>query len=118
MGTVNLLEIAQNMNSNLRYFVFASSAEVYGGVNKDIYSENDLPMAVSPYASSKVSAETFVIMKGHGSSLKICCLRFCNTFGRIDNRQYLVEYLFHCFLTNKSPVLKTPNSIKTIHVSS
>lgn len=112
MGTVNLLEIAQDMNSNLKYFVLASSAEVYGGVNQDIYSERDLPQPISPYASSKVAAESFVIMKGRDSALKTCCIRFCNTFGRLNDINYLVEYLFHCFLTNTPPVLKTPDSVR------
>jgi nucleoside-diphosphate-sugar epimerase len=112
MGTVNLLEVAQNMNTNLQYFIFASSAEVYGGIHHDVYTENSLPRATSPYASSKVSAESFVNMKGHNSSLKTCCLRFCNTYGRLNNHQYLVEYLFNCFLTNKTPVLNTPNSVR------
>lgn len=112
LGTVNILEIAQRYNSALKYFVLASSAEVYGGLLTRYYHEFDLPESLSPYAASKAAAETFVLMKGRQKNLKTCCIRFCNTFGRINNKSFLIEYLFHSFLNNTSPLLKTPESVR------
>lgn len=112
LGTVNLLEIALNHNSELKYFVLASSAEVYGGLSDRYYNEKDLVEPITPYAASKAAAESFVLMRGHQNGLKTCCIRFCNTFGRIDNNTFLIEYLFHSFLTNKIPVINAPNSVR------
>ncbi|MHA1979221.1 MAG: NAD-dependent epimerase/dehydratase family protein [Candidatus Hodarchaeales archaeon] len=112
LGTVNLLETAHFHNPSLKYFVLASSAEVYRGSSIHPYSENDLPQPASPYAASKVAAESYILMKGRQNDFATCCIRFCNTFGRIQNKTFLVEYLFNSFLTNTSPILKTPNSIR------
>ena len=49
IGTVNTLEIAQRYNSALKYFVLASSAEVYGGLLTRLYHESDLPEPLYPY---------------------------------------------------------------------
>jgi nucleoside-diphosphate-sugar epimerase len=112
MSTVNVLLSAKNLNPNLEYFIFASSAEVYGGLDPYRFQEDDIPQPLTPYATSKVAAETFVLMKNRNLDLKTCCIRFCNTFGRTDNVDFIVEYLFDCFLKNSNPVLKTPYSVR------
>ncbi|MFX1256199.1 MAG: NAD-dependent epimerase/dehydratase family protein, partial [Promethearchaeota archaeon] len=112
MGTVILLVTAQNLNPNLEYFAFASSAEVYGGLIPRKFSEEDIPQPLSPYAASKTAAESFILMKGRKDGIKTCCVRFCNTFGRMKDTSYIVEYLFDCCLKNISPVLRTPQSIR------
>ena len=112
MGTVNLLETAMKMNPKLEYFILASSAEVYGGLLPKEYHEDDLPHPLTPYASSKVAAESFVMMKIRESGLKACCIRFCNTFGRLNDNSYIIEYLFNSFLTKKSPIIYSPHSVR------
>ncbi|MFX1282117.1 MAG: NAD-dependent epimerase/dehydratase family protein [Promethearchaeota archaeon] len=112
MGTVNLLECAQRMDSELDFFILASTAEVYGGLDKKMYDENDLPQPLSPYAASKAAAESFALMKSRITGLKTCCIRFCNAFGRRNNDKFVIEYIINCFIRKIPPTIKTPNSVR------
>lgn len=87
IGTINILELCREKKFGL---TFASSAEVYGscyegGEHKE--TNHNIPM--SPYASSKVSAEALCISYFHSYGLNIKIIRNFNTYGP---RQKFVGY--------------------------
>ncbi|ARJ50643.1 NAD-dependent epimerase/dehydratase family protein [Staphylococcus lutrae] len=78
---VHLLEICRKFNKNLKKFVFASSAAVYG-------NEKTLPKSIessiqpeSPYAIQKYSGEQYVKIYNSLYHLPTTALRFFNVFG-------------------------------------
>lgn len=78
-GTLNVLEAA--VKQNVRKFVFASSAAVYGEGNPlPLQEEFDL-RPVSPYAASKVCAEYYCKMYRDCYGLSSVVLRFFNVYG-------------------------------------
>lgn len=112
MGTINLLEVATKFNSDLEYFLFASTAEVYGGRFNHFFHEMDKTNPRTPYSVSKLAAENYIKMRAIELGLKTCCVRFCNTYGRLNNFEFLIEYIFHSFFRGISPSIRTPNSIR------
>ena len=78
-GTTNILEIVRDKNISL---IYASSAEVYGTCNiDDIQKESACLRPMSPYAASKVSAESLCIAYHQAYNLDIKIIRNFNTYG-------------------------------------
>lgn len=80
-GTLNMLEANKQYNRNLKKFVFASSAAVYGNTE-------DLPQKVksyiepeSPYAIEKYAGEQYSKIYSQLYDLPTTALRFFNIFG-------------------------------------
>jgi UDP-glucuronate 4-epimerase len=80
VGTQNLLEFA--LQRGIRQFVFASSSSVYG-VNPDVpWKESDhVLQPISPYASTKVSAELLGHVYSHLYGIRFVALRFFTVYG-------------------------------------
>ena len=80
VGTQHLLELARKWKT--RQFVFASSSSVYG-VNPDVpWREEDAVLRpISPYASSKVSAELLGHVYAHLFGVRFLALRFFTVYG-------------------------------------
>ena len=77
-GTKNLLEICtQNKNISM---TLASSAEVYGE-SPGAHSESSPLNPQSPYAASKVAAESLCVSYSHTYSSNVRVVRNFNTFG-------------------------------------
>ncbi|UCG45396.1 MAG: GDP-mannose 4,6-dehydratase, partial [Candidatus Bathyarchaeota archaeon] len=78
-GTLNLLEAS--INSKLQRFVYVSTCAVYGEARYLPIDEEHPAMPLSPYAISKLAAESYcrVMYRTHG--LKTICLRFFNVYG-------------------------------------
>ncbi len=79
-GTINLLEAARAAGT-VKRFVFASSCAVYGDAPGAAKHEASLTDPLSPYASSKLSAEYFCrnFFRLHG--LQTISLRYFNVYG-------------------------------------
>jgi UDP-glucuronate 4-epimerase len=79
-GTQNLLELARQMG--IKKFIFGSSSSVYG-VNPNLpWSEDDYVLKpISPYASTKVSAELLGHVYAHLYQLQFIALRFFTVYG-------------------------------------
>ena len=79
-GTINLLEAAQQAGT-IKRFVFASSCAVYGDTPGSSKHEATQTDPLSPYASSKLSAEYFCrnFFRLHG--LQTVALRYFNVYG-------------------------------------
>lgn len=80
LGTINLAKLAADFK--IKNFIFGSSSSVYGESKKIPFCENDLCQnIISPYASSKIAAESIIASfhKNHG--LKSTILRFFTVYG-------------------------------------
>lgn len=80
MGTISMLEFAKK--KNIKQFVFGSSSSVYGNSKAAIFSEDDPYLfPISPYASSKLSAEKAGFTYSHLYDIRFIALRFFTVFG-------------------------------------
>jgi UDP-glucose 4-epimerase len=78
-GTLNLLKAS--VDSNVKRFIFASSAAVYGNLKPAKKKENMLPRPISPYGVSKLAAENYVQVFNEMYGLGTACLRYFNVYG-------------------------------------
>ncbi len=78
-GTLNLLEAARN--NNVRRFVFASSAALYGDEPTLPKIETMCPVTLSPYAVDKLASEFACGMYTKLYGLETVCLRYFNVYG-------------------------------------
>jgi len=77
-GTLNLLEAA--VDSNVKRFIFASSAAVYG--HQPMRQREDMqPKPISPYGVSKLAAENYIRIFHETYGLQTVCLRYFNVYG-------------------------------------
>jgi nucleoside-diphosphate-sugar epimerase len=78
-GTLNLLEASAK--SDVRRFVLASSAAVYGPQEVIPIKEDSIPHPSSPYAVSKLTAELYAEAYHKNYGLETVCLRYFNVYG-------------------------------------
>jgi UDP-glucose 4-epimerase len=78
-GTLNLLRAC--VGSDVRRFVYASSCAVYGNAESLPTKENGRLRPISPYAVSKLAAESYVRVFYEVFGLETVCLRYFNVFG-------------------------------------
>ena len=79
VGTLNLLRAC--LDSDVKRFIFASSAAVYGNSKASKKRENMLPRPISPYAVSKLAAENYVQVFNELYGLETVSLRCFNVYG-------------------------------------
>jgi UDP-glucose 4-epimerase len=77
-GTLNVLGAC--VENKVRRLVFASSAAVYGGSRQPLL-EDLVPIALSPYAASKVAGEAYCRAFSESYGLETVVLRFFNVYG-------------------------------------
>ena len=78
-GTLHLLEAARN--NNVKRFVFASSAALYGDEPTLPKVETMCPVTLSPYAVDKLASEYACGMYTTLYGLETVCLRYFNVYG-------------------------------------
>jgi UDP-glucose 4-epimerase len=78
-GTLNLLEAA--VKYDVKCFIYASSAAVYGEQGAIPIREDAIPILDSPYAASKLAAESFTLAYCKTYRLSSTCLRYFNVYG-------------------------------------
>lgn len=78
-GTLHLLESARN--NNVKRFVFASSAALYGDEPTLPKRETMRPVTLSPYAVDKLASESACGMYSRLYGLETVCLRYFNVYG-------------------------------------
>ena len=69
----------------IKKFVFASSSSVYGNLNKEFKSENDIKNPISPYGISKLTFEKYAEFLSNDRKIRTVGLRFFNVFGPNQN---------------------------------
>jgi UDP-glucuronate 4-epimerase len=101
-GTQNLLEFARLRN--IKQFVFTSSSSVYG-INKNVpWKESDhVLLPISPYASSKVSAELLGHVYSKIHNIRFIALRLFTVYGP-RQRPDLAIHKFVKLALNDKPI--------------
>jgi len=79
VGTLNLLKAC--LDYDVKRFVFASSAAVYGDSKPAMKREDMIPEPISPYGVSKLAAENYVQVFNELHGLETVCLRCFNVYG-------------------------------------
>jgi len=82
-GTLNLLEVSRRIN--VKRFVFASSAAIYGDVGVDTIPEYEEKKPMSPYATQKLIGEEYCKLYYRIYGLETICLRLMNIYGPYQN---------------------------------
>lgn len=78
-GTINILEASQQ--ASVQKIIFASTAAVYGNIQKEIVTEEVLPVPISYYGLSKLTAESYIRLFGQLHGLSYTILRYANVYG-------------------------------------
>jgi len=78
-GTLGLLQLC--LDSNVKKFIYLSSASVYGNPAKLPESEDDPLVPMSPYGVSKLAAERYCMVYHKIYGLPVVCLRYFNNYG-------------------------------------
>ena len=99
-GTQHLLELAKE--KNIKQFVFASSSSVYG-VNENIpWSESDFVLQpISPYASTKISAELLGHVYSHLYDIRFIGLRFFTVYGPRQRPDLAIHKFINLMMKNE-----------------
>jgi len=79
VGTLNMLKAC--LDSDVKRFVFASSAAVYGDTEPAEKSEDMFTEPISPYGVTKLAAENYVRVFSELYGLETVCLRYFNVYG-------------------------------------
>ena len=85
-GTLALLKAS--LSRDIKRFVYASSSAIYGEQTQSPISEDALPKALSPYASSKLIAEQNCRTFYESEGLETVCLRYFNVYGPRQTGEY------------------------------
>ncbi|MGH3326846.1 MAG: NAD-dependent epimerase/dehydratase family protein [Streptomycetales bacterium] len=80
-GTLRVLEAARRESTHV---VIASSSAVYGANPELPLREEMTPMPLSPYAASKLAAESYAAAYAHSFELPTLVFRFFNVFGPLQ----------------------------------
>lgn len=106
-GTLNVLCAARD--AGVRRVVFASSSSIYGAVRELPKLESMRPLPISPYAVSKLAAESYCRSFHEVYGLETVSLRYFNVFGpRQDpNSEYaaVIPKFIRAFAHGESPVI-------------
>ena len=115
MASIQLLN--ECIRNNVKNFIFASSASVYGNNNKQICKEDDLCVPLSPYARSKYMVENIINDYTNAYKLNAVCLRLFNVagadrdleFGPSQHSTHIISRLIKSTLKSESFTLNGNN---------
>ena len=106
-GTLNLLKAC--LDSNVKRFVFASSAAIYGKTNTVYKRENMISRPLSPYAVSKLAAESYVRLFYEVYGLETVSLRYFNVYGprqRSGTYSAVIPAFINRVLNDQPPIIQ------------
>jgi nucleoside-diphosphate-sugar epimerase len=110
-GTMNIAHAVLETSPKTR-IIAASTAEVYGWQPHEPTPEDARLNPSSPYAVSKVAADEYLQMAMKVYGLKATVLRCNNTYGRIGERGFLVEYVISSMLAGQAVYIGSPNHVR------
>jgi UDP-glucose 4-epimerase len=111
-GTVNLVHSILKQSPNAR-LIAASTAEVYGWQpGSRPISEDALLRPASPYAVTKAAADQYVQMANRIYHLRGTILRPINSYGRVWESGFYVEYLISKMLKGETCYVGAPDSVR------
>ncbi len=101
----NVLEFSRK--SKIKRFIFASSREVYGKVDKEVLSEQDasLDNCESPYTASKVGGEALVQAYKRCYGIDSITFRFSNVYGMYDESDRIVPLFIRQLKAKKDLII-------------
>jgi len=103
-GTLNLLK--SSLDANIKRFIFASSAAVYGKKNVPPMKEDYHKFPKSPYAVSKIAGEYYVKLFYELYGLETICLRYFNVYGpRARSNQGVISIFINQLIKNNRPII-------------
>jgi len=105
-GTLNLLKAS--VDSDVKRFIYASSAAVYGKTGAPTNHENSAPQPISPYGVSKLAAENYVRVFSDVYGLETVCLRYFNVYGprqTIGPYSGVITIFINQLLSNQPPII-------------
>jgi nucleoside-diphosphate-sugar epimerase len=108
-GTLNLLKASYDLD--VKRFIFASSAAIYGDTKSPLKKEEANPKPTSPYGVTKMAAENYVRVFHKAYSLETVSLRYFNVYGPRQN--FDINYAYggaitiftNRLLKNLSPII-------------
>jgi nucleoside-diphosphate-sugar epimerase len=104
-GILNMLQAARN--KKVKRFVFASSSSVYGDTTEFPQVETQYPLAMSPYALTKLAGEYYCRVFSTNFGLETVCLRYFNVFGPKqaldDEYAVVIPKFIDCIIKNEPP---------------
>ena len=95
-GTVQVLEAARRHGGI--HAVVASSSSVYGSNPVLPKREDMVPMPVSPYAASKLAAESYALAYAASFGVPVLAFRFFNVFGPLQAADHAYAAVVPAFL--------------------
>ena len=105
-GALTLLKAS--LDSNVKRFVQASSASIYGDASTLPISEDMCPGPISPYAVSELAAENYARVFCSMYGLRTVCLRYFNVYGpRQTYSRYsgAITIFAKQLIENQSPII-------------
>ncbi|MBC7119309.1 MAG: SDR family oxidoreductase [Methanobacteriaceae archaeon] len=106
-GTLKILQAAKKCN--ITKVLNASTSAVYGDNPNRPLNENETPKPLSPYAASKVSAESYCNVYTQCYGLETVSLRYFNVFGPRQNPRLeyaaVIPRFISAILSGKKPVI-------------
>lgn len=112
LATINLIERCREVLPNLKHFIFSSTTEIYGVTNDRPVVETTTAMPNSPYSVSKFSADRYAQFVWMGYQFPITTMRSTNSYGRVNDVNFLVEKTIMSMLTGKTVKLGDPSPIR------
>jgi len=85
-GSLNILRCC--VENNIKNFISASSAAVYGNPTEIPVSEKTVPNPVSPYGAEKLSLEFYAKAFANAYDMNCISLRFFNVYGKGQSNAY------------------------------
>lgn len=82
-GTINLLQTM--VKYDVKYFIFSSTAALFGFPERIPIQEDDLKIPANPYGDSKLVIETLLKWVDNAHGIKFVCLRYFNACGADDS---------------------------------
>lgn len=110
-GTMNVAHAILESSPNAR-LISASTAEVYGWQPHVPTPENARLNPSSPYGVSKAAADEYLRMAIKIYGLKATVLRCNNTYGRIGEKGFLVEYIASAMLAGRTVYIGAPSHVR------
>lgn len=111
IGTLNLLEAAHV--NKIKKFIHTSTSEVYGTAQYTPIDENHPLNPQSPYAATKVGADSLVNSYYFSKNLPVLTLRPFNVFGPKQSARAIIPTIIsQCLQNTKSLNLGNVNSIR------
>ena len=95
-GTLHVLEASRAVGG--RHVVMASSSSVYGANPELPKRESAMTRPMSPYAASKLAAESYALAYGTSFNIPTLAFRFFNVFGRLQAAGHVYAAVIPAFV--------------------